>query len=738
MRLQNAQVYASLSLTGLLALALTGVGCAGKPIETTYPAGPTVVAVYALDLNNGFPDVQVWSSTEPTRTSPMPPSYGAFRIEFDQPVKGSTIANMNDLSGESFCSKFAGGAVTLHDPNDSDRELEWSLCYDSSSGLGSYPHVTGVLGNGVGLNSTPDSPFSCQDFSGDDGSNDPKSGGLILKPKQTYTLKFKSSITSQTGAAFVSPTDSSLDYAKWASGNLTLKTSGFEIMAVGYQNQNTGYYAFLKKPYAGFFKDIDEGKLYPSLADFTVTADGTSMLIFTTYGIAEGTIEAFRGDDSDPTMDVSSFAANLMGVTPIIGAAVTGGAGWEPGQTYKIKVGADLKSTEGELIDSAKEYTFKVEDGDPAIVVTSPSNGAVAQGMFSGGSAVSYTFVTNTPVEPSTVSNTTVTLKSAAGVDVPMTVTIPANLNNQRINAKPDAVLAAGTTYTLSVSGVKTLTALPNGRGGKDVLPAHVTFVTANFRVNTLTGERTVTASPTVLRSSSGLAFTYTRPVASLTGDQFVVTEINADGTRGTQLPAADYTLTKGGTPAGLSWVFKDTNTAYPGKCKQKYEFKSLPTIASTDTPALQLSAEGCTDAAGCADVRSFTTAAFAPGALSFTRGDGPGKDKLSVTFNLPIDSVSANAAMAAGAFKLFPVNTDGTLGASLALTCPPLADEASTKLSCTADAALEANKHYLGSFIVTNATIIKSAAASGSIALDQASCTYYGSSNRSILTGCP
>ena len=48
-------------------------------------AVPTIAAIFAVDSAGGFlPDVLVYSSTEPAKVSKAPPSYGSYRVEFNE------------------------------------------------------------------------------------------------------------------------------------------------------------------------------------------------------------------------------------------------------------------------------------------------------------------------------------------------------------------------------------------------------------------------------------------------------------------------------------------------------------------------------------------------------------------------------------------------------------------------------------------------------------------------------
>ena len=57
--------------------------------------------------------------------------------------------------------------------------------------------------------------------------------------------------------------------APWASGQFPFTTAGYDFMAIGYQDPNTGFFAYVEKPYLGFLKDC------PNNAQFCNPVDGT-------------------------------------------------------------------------------------------------------------------------------------------------------------------------------------------------------------------------------------------------------------------------------------------------------------------------------------------------------------------------------------------------------------------------------------------------------------------------------
>src|SRR5689334_6650035 len=84
---------------------LAGCATSTVPQPDNFNQSPQIVAVYAVDTVYGtMPDVLI-SSTIPgdetkISTNP-PPSYGSYRVEFDQPINGTTIANNADRASPS-------------------------------------------------------------------------------------------------------------------------------------------------------------------------------------------------------------------------------------------------------------------------------------------------------------------------------------------------------------------------------------------------------------------------------------------------------------------------------------------------------------------------------------------------------------------------------------------------------------------------------------------------------------
>jgi hypothetical protein len=91
------------SFLWITALFALNASCAAGISQQDSTQAPTVVAIYAVDTAGALQDVLLYSATDARVTPKFPASYGALRVEFDQPIAGSTLAQPNDLKG-TFCS----------------------------------------------------------------------------------------------------------------------------------------------------------------------------------------------------------------------------------------------------------------------------------------------------------------------------------------------------------------------------------------------------------------------------------------------------------------------------------------------------------------------------------------------------------------------------------------------------------------------------------------------------------
>ena len=406
---------ASLIAGGLAAL-VSGCDTPGNSDPKNRSQPPQIVAIYAVDFVGGnissndprsgvggtpLQDVLIYTTVpaDAARVSPAPSSYGGFRIEFDQPLDGATLGANNDLnlSGNSFCSPPHGGAtITLQDGS---TILPTSICYDPTSNLGQNPHVLVTLGSGVGTTTSGAiaNPFTCNDFSADYGTADQMTGlGGLTTMQNNHSYSFNIS----TGVK------SSSEHALAAAAAIPFKTGGFDIMAVGYQDSNTGYFHWLKKPYVGYMKDLaEEG------AAFKMPHDSTPLLVITTYGV-----EGVATENSNPDTGTGSASNEFTltraadgsapgasgGFPEVVGqdiysatlgpkynlygdlvfeprvTTVTPGDSWEPGVMYKLDITGLFAGADGAKIAAAQSYTFSAASGALAILSNYPADGATS------------------------------------------------------------------------------------------------------------------------------------------------------------------------------------------------------------------------------------------------------------------------------------------------------------------------------------------------------------------------
>src|SRR4051812_5494173 len=172
----------------LLTLFTLFAGCATStvPQPENFTSNPQVVAIYAVDSAFGtLPDVLIFSTIAGDAgkvSANPPPTYGSYRVEFDQPIAGESVANNanrgtgpNPGGAASFCSPLPTNPVQLVDvQGDADRPagvVVSSTCYDATSPLGSNPHVIVIPGRNA-LNDPTAAPLTCNTFRADPGLGD--------------------------------------------------------------------------------------------------------------------------------------------------------------------------------------------------------------------------------------------------------------------------------------------------------------------------------------------------------------------------------------------------------------------------------------------------------------------------------------------------------------------------------------------------------------------------------------
>ena len=178
----------------LLTISAILAGCATSTTDQppNFNSSPQVVAVYAIDSAFGtMPDVLIYSTaagdTGKISTNP-PPSYGSYRVEFDQPINGTSVANNADRGtgptpggAASFCSPLSTNPFQLVDVDGGNRVVVSSVCYDATSPLGEHPHVLVVPGRNA-LNDPTAKPLTCNTFRADPGLRD--DGNVFANDKE--------------------------------------------------------------------------------------------------------------------------------------------------------------------------------------------------------------------------------------------------------------------------------------------------------------------------------------------------------------------------------------------------------------------------------------------------------------------------------------------------------------------------------------------------------------------------
>jgi hypothetical protein len=380
---------------------------------------------------------------------------------------------------------------------------------------------------------------------------------------------------------------------------------------------------------------------------------------------------------------------------------------------------------------------------------------------------------------------------------------------------KPGARLPAGAELKLTVSGVKSATTLPSPLGGVTFPPFTSTFTTANFRTSQLTRRCNNFGAP----ATPGGGGRFSNPECTNQGLGNGQIELSIDRAANQPIdtlapgsnrrlwvwfdrPTDDVTPKAAGNitlqevggikppiavtnvaakissrnqrPANTVYQLAVTDPAYPLKCNQPYRITASTNIKDDVGDALR--ADGCTPTAqnDCSDVRTFTTAPFAPQsydalgdridvATTGTATIGPTKltckpsqPCLAVFFNGPLLASSVNASLTS-IIKLFPQDANGNNGAAIDLTCPALPDDTQTQIVCQPKAALALNTKHLASAVFQQGDPTKSPpvpdsqavvaatafAGTGGTAgvpaqsMDQTSCRFKGAITRTFTTPC-
>ncbi|MBS2023581.1 MAG: hypothetical protein JST92_14345 [Deltaproteobacteria bacterium] len=796
MRLQNAPGLNVPQLAALLISAGVLAGCpAGVDVPT--PTGnPTVTRIYAVDTGVGtLPDVLLYSSTEPTKVSPkMPTGWAGLRVEFDRPMKGSSMvtnggfpdietSGTNPPSG-SYCAPLSSPVIALVDVDTPTNDMSKlaSICYDSSSALLGNPSITIVLQTGAALGSG--TPFTCNvaDIDGGNyvyGASTGLGGNPLLglgydvwKPNHAYGIKFTaSSITDNAGNALSAPTD-----AGWASGQFGFTTMGLEILAMGYQDPNTGYYSWQSKN-PGFMKDLSaQGDAFVVPSD-----DAPATIVFS--GLLSDPSKGGADVNQDLNVDVTRADGSNQGGYSLFHllSGFVAGVGYEgdsrqidiypaeyfeSGSEVKAVVSGGIKGINGTTLGTDTTFQFKTGARDNIIRDVLPASGAVAQSLqpanLIGCGGVTFNLFTQEAVDPALLTSDHIKLYSvdANGNETEVTNTSIDACIDQIIDIASNDDLLPDTTYVVKTTGLKTATGAGYPNPGKDIPDFTSSFHTQTFRsVNIYNGsvsslrtlDRRAAVDPVHLFDCTLLVYmaVATDP-ATMTPANVVLNELttNSSGQIATTAVSAAYTVTP--TDAtNQTFAIKVTDTSYPLKYGQRYQVKLSTNIKSVS--GVSLKAEGCTSG-DCSDSRTFITSTPYP-RLRWSRIDttsGAFKiefayDSFTNTHNSPTGAGAFKADHSsdiASAVKLYQQANDGSLS-NVDVTCAALAaDDSSTSVTCTPNAALTPDTRFLYSVAFTSDKPLKMAATrtvgSTTYTTDSASGKYVGSATKAFRTDCP
>jgi len=535
----------------LLTLFTLFAGCATStvPQPENFTSNPQVVAVYAVDSVFGtLPDVLIYSTAADDAgkisTNP-PPSYGSYRVEFDQPINGTTVANNADRSATiggnaTFCSPLSNNPVQLVDVGAASAPIRSSVCYDATSPLGSHPHVLIVPGDTTGGD-----PLTCHTFSRNAAVG---TGTNVLEPNHPYGIKVDAaSIQNGAGKPLAAPTG-----VGWQGDTFRFTTSGFKFLAAGYQDPNTGFFVWLAKPEPGFEKDLAPvGSSFQKPADanpfFVVFSEPIKVsdpslndVLGPGTGFIAPEIALARNDDnSDP--DSAALAAFTLGAfgDPRI-AEIYPGDTYEPGVSYKVTVDPALKADSGDALlnpPASGALVFTAQPGAPAVLSTGPSNGAQAQahtfasitqdvvhndlaGKNPAPDTVTVvgrnrpTIEFSSPVQATAPGGSTplgtfkLTAPAPVG-DVPITPSIVGGANSQIIRLSPSDPahqLLPGTTYTISWTGVRGA-ATPKAFANAPFPDGSAQFTTSTFRMAVLDDPKLDTSTSNTNIGRNGFIF---------------------------------------------------------------------------------------------------------------------------------------------------------------------------------------------------------------------------------------
>ena len=739
----------------LMAAAILA-GCATEIVETTFATAPKITAVYAVDdhptrARNTSPffvplaPVALFALGDTRVNAKAPASYDAFRIEFDQPVKPEEVANLNTLAGgaegQTFCTET--GNIQFIDVTDSNRAIPSSICYNPATPLGAGPHVTIHVGLST-LDSTKKA-FTCQRFTGSD---------FGLKANNQYAIKLTiANLKGTNGKPVESPSGGG-----WASGVFSFQTAGLEILAVGYQDPESGFFTWQQKPAGkGFFRFLDPAASFLMIPTNDAIQVVTSLATLTDdFNNEDGVVIDASGN---PVVSVKrkkdgavidslalgwdyDFYYRVIAIWPPMrfsGAELASGntGTWDPNTEYEVTIGAGLADyDETTTLGTALTFSFKTADAPL---------GPVNSGPTSNGTAISSTtipFVTvQTSVDSTTVTADNVKLVDASGTSVVGAPALRAGTNGQVVRFVPSSGvrLKPETRYTFSIANLKAAATAGGGDlAGKPIASYTKNFTTAAFTIGVLSNstltpagaatniDRSITQSPS-LAVNDKLQVIFNDAATGVDTSSVKLFEVAGSGTT-TEVPS---TITK---VSGSTYTVKASDANYILKFGQRYQVKLLQTI--TDPNGVKLKSEGCT-VTDCSDARSFVTNRLAPTITpNVTTGSFNVDWNFAYDFNSVKDQLPTAATDRTKAVRFYSQDATGKL-TPLGATCTvPTAD--ATRITCQASDALVPNSSYLISVVFTKDAPAKVTAKIGGFNTDTVSGIFAGSRTATFKSACP
>lgn len=781
MRQKISAGFSAPLLLGSLAAVLAG--CPTGIVETNAATPPAVTAVYAVDVSGGgdngpLPSVALFLAIDQGAKSGVrvsakaPASYGGVQVEFDQSLKGESVAQVETLNLQSSCTQST--SIQLVDSDAADAVIPSSVCYNPSTVIGSNPFVLVTAGSSMDAAKV----FTCQKFSAKNA----------LAPGHNYAVKITSgSIIGSNGKAVAAlPTGGG-----WSGGSFKFATSDFEVLGTEYQDASTGYFHLLSKPAGlGFGKDLDaEGAAFrqPATSDtfFIVMSDvvntdnNGNLLTATSKGPCDPTADppdaacaAFAGTFC---ADLSSKAAPTNGECHLPASTVTRADGsafpssadngsyggdsrvigvnpngtWEPGVSYIVTISNDLQSADsGNALGGAAPttFTFKTQAAPLAEISASP---VANQTAVSATTSISIQYQAPIDIASATPANVKLT---TGGADVPYTVSTSAGSNYQTLKIKPTTRLKPETAYSVSVSGL-TGKSIPAETAGKTFAAYSNKFTTATFRISKLYNaaeditdlpdftdiDRSTTQSPSRVANGT-LTVRFNNAATGVSSSSVHLLEVAPSGTTTEVAGTTVAPVVTDGVASKTDYTIKAPST-YAVKFGTRYQVKADTSITNPDSVALK--AEGCSGG-DCSDIRAFTTNKLAPAiciGTSACKATSKTTGTFTVTFNFGLDETSVNSQLPKGAtdkaIKMFKKNADGSLGAAIAISCTDIAVGGKTT-TCAPTAPIDGNATYLITVVLNKGSEAKVAAALGGISQDQTTGLFFGNRSATFLSSCP